>query len=237
MSPIPDAAAPAERGWFSPRFPGPLWFALATAVVVVACVALRFGVPIYRQHQAIHEFARLRGTVALEPRGPEWLRRRVPGEWMKLYSEMVGVDCSGREVTDATLALFKGQADMQWLELDGTLVTDAGLAHLGELSGLHTLVLSDTQISDAGLVHLKGLMSLRTLEIGGTRVTDAGLAHLQGLTGLTRLMLSVSAVTDDGLGSLKGLTHLKVLGLHGTRVTEAGVAELQRALPGLTIYH
>ncbi len=34
-------------------------------------------------------------------------------------------------------------------------------------------------VTDVGLVHLKGLRSLRSLDLSGTKVTDAGVADLQ----------------------------------------------------------
>src|SRR5262245_55735931 len=52
--------------------PRPLWFALAMAVLVVAAVGLRFGVPAYRQREAIREIERLGGLVGTEG-VPRWL--------------------------------------------------------------------------------------------------------------------------------------------------------------------
>jgi hypothetical protein len=66
-------------------------------------------------------------------------------------------------------------------------------------------------VGDAGLVHLKGLSSLRELNLRCTKVTDAGLVHLKGLTGLRKLDIRY------------------------TKVTPAGVRDLQKAIPPLEI--
>ncbi|MCX7427292.1 MAG: hypothetical protein NTW96_16895 [Planctomycetia bacterium] len=59
-----------------------------------------------------------------------------------------------------------------------------------------------TEVTDADLVHLKGLTSLRKLELASTRVTGAGLGYLEGLSGLQWLNLSDTRVTDPGLEHL-----------------------------------
>ena len=62
-------------------------------------------------------------------------------------------------------------------------------------------------ITDAGLEqlteHLKGLTSLRSLDLNNTQVTDAGLEHLKGLTNLATLHLWNTPITDAGLAEIK----------------------------------
>jgi len=90
---------------------------------------------------------------------------------------------------------------------------------------------------------LKGLTSLRILDLGGTQVTDAGLEHLEGLTNLEVLGLAGTRVTDAGLERLKGMTSLRRLELHRVKnapymqVTDEGVKKLQEALPDCKIGH
>ena len=96
-------------------------------------------------------------------------------------------------------------------------------------------------LSDAELVHLKGLTSLKSLDLGGFRglqeckITNSGLEHLKGLTNLNLLSLGSTKITDAGLVHLKGMTGLSMLLLQGTKVTDAGVADLQKALPDCKI--
>jgi hypothetical protein len=110
--------------------------------------------------------------------------------------------------------------------------TDAQLAELVQLDGLAVLEGLDlsfcSRVTDAGLAHLRGLHSLRFLDLRGCRVTDAGLGHLGGLTSLRHLNLAgCEQVTDAGLTHLRGLTSLRHLELWGCRVTDAGLAHLQ----------
>jgi len=115
-------------------------------------------------------------------------------------------------------------------------VDDVVLEHVKGLTTLKTLDLSYTPITDVGLEHLKGLTNLESLLVSGTRVTDANLEHLKGLTKLKSLGLSFTKVTNDGLMSLKGLRELSYLNLDGTHVTEEGVKELRPALPNCYIH-
>ena len=90
---------------------------------------------------------------------------------------------------------------------------------------------------DAELEQLKGLTSLRRLNLDGGEVTDAGLEHLKGLTSLEELDLSHTQVTDAGLKHLKGLASLEYLGLCCNKVSNEGVKKLQEALPNCQIIH
>ena len=71
------------------------------------------------------------------------------------------------------------QGEVVNVNLSGTQITDAGLVHLKEMRNLQCLGLSGTQVSDAGLVHLKGLTNLKELALTSTKVTDAGVAGLK----------------------------------------------------------
>ena len=121
------------------------------------------------------------------------------------------------------------------VRLAGTKVTEAHLVHMKGLTSLKHLELRDTQVADAGLVHLKGLTDLQLLLLSNTQITDAGLEHLRGLTNLTFLGLVGTKVTDEGLENLNGLTALIQLDLSHTQVTEEGIEKLQEALPNCEI--
>ncbi len=78
---------------------------------------------------------------------------------------------------------------------------------------------------------LKGLKSLRRLDLGNTEITDAGLKVVKELKGLRELDLQATKVTDAGAKELTGLKNLKLLNVFATKVTDAGAAELERASP------
>ena len=87
-------------------------------------------------------------------------------------------------------------------------------------------------------MHLRGLNSLKYLDLTGTKVTDAGLVHLKGLANLEALMLTHTQVTDAGLVHLEGLANLKCLDLRRSpQVTDEGVEKLQQSLPDCEISH
>ena len=91
------------------------------------------------------------------------------------------------------------------VQLGSSDVTDAGLVNIKGLTTLRWLQLRNTKVTDSGLVHLEGLTKLQSLDLLNTNVTDAGLVHLKGLTQLQSLDLRSTAVTDAGLDNLRGL--------------------------------
>ena len=53
------------------------------------------------------------------------------------------------------------------------------LSEVGSLTHLEVLILTDSQFTDAGLEHLKGLTSLKLLNLKGTKTTPSGRAMLR----------------------------------------------------------
>src|SRR5262245_46161134 len=132
-----------RRSWF----PRPLWFFGATIVLIVAVVALRVGLPIYRQRAALREVERLGGSYEREPGGPAWLHRVLGDEWMKYFDQV-------------NMVRFN----------DGTF-SDGGLAQLTGLTGLQALWFDRSDLGDAGLADLEGLTTLQQLSLAGTRIS------------------------------------------------------------------
>src|SRR6266446_1332594 len=85
-----DPIAP-EPWRFSFRLPRPLWVGVAAPVLLVVAVILRIGVPIYRQQMAIHQLEKLSARFKTEHGGPDWLRRWLGNERMKLFDHVVAV--------------------------------------------------------------------------------------------------------------------------------------------------
>ena len=80
---------------------------MAAVALVVVAVGLRIGVPIYRKQAAIREITRLRGKVRQVACGPEWLRKRIGEERMKMVDEVDRVDFSSTQVTDAGISALE----------------------------------------------------------------------------------------------------------------------------------
>ncbi|MCZ6767530.1 MAG: hypothetical protein O7D32_11440 [bacterium] len=145
--------------------------------------------------------------------------------------EVISVDLSATQVSDAELAHLKALASLQILHLFNTQIGDTGLIHLQGMTDLRELGLGRTRITDEGLVHLKDLTSLQTLDFSWcSRITGAGLEHLKELTNLRDLSLYKTKVTDAGLVHLKGMTDLENLALPVLGTSDAGVAELRKSL-------
>lgn len=232
MSDLVSSPTLTKRHRFSIGLPRPLWIGLATVVLVVVGVGLRFGLPIYRQHVAIRAIEGMTGIIFTKPRGPNWLRVSVAKDRMMVLDDVIGVHFPIGQATDATLSHLGCLTKVEVLDLRKTDITDSGLAHLIRLNNLKTLNLSETSVTDAGLVSLRGLITLESLQLAGTQVTDSGLSDLKVLTRLTDLSLKDTRVGDVGLSHLDALSSLRRLDLDGTDVTDTGLAHL-KALTGL----
>ncbi len=77
------------------------------------------------------------------------------------------------------------------------------------------------------LIHVKGLTSLRLLNVGGCPLTDAALENLEGLTRLESLSVSYTRVNGSGFVHLSRLSNLEALSLESTHVGDDGVAHLK----------
>ena len=63
--------------------------------------------------------------------------------------------------------------------------------------------LANGSVTNEGLVHLKGLSSLKELDLGGTSISDDGLVHLKVLKKLEGLFLGGNLVSPEGIADLK----------------------------------
>ncbi|MBI3838380.1 MAG: hypothetical protein HY288_10670 [Planctomycetia bacterium] len=95
-----------------------------------------------------------------------------------LESELLRINFSHTEITDAGLARLSQMKEIEQLRLASPRITDAGLACLRELPHLRFLHLIDIPITDSGLEHLHSLKSLESLYLDGTRITDDGIQRL-----------------------------------------------------------
>ncbi len=138
---------------------------------------------------------------------------------------------SGRQVTDAGLALLRGfpafakwrggTADYSLMEtepgpthllLDGPF-TDEGVAVLAALEGLASLSFfrHATSITPGALAFLAPLPHLGFLAIDGGLCDDTAMGHIATLPGLRMLVAQGTVATDDGFEALSRSRTLEVL--------------------------
>jgi len=136
---------------------------------------------------------------------------------------------SGRMKTKDLVYLCR-LASLKSLTFGGPEVTDNKMIHIGKLTQLTELSMGGSKVAE-GLMYLKGLKSLRFLNLQSNRRDDIddGLRYIAGLTELQELNLRETAVSDAGLAYLGGLAKLKKLNLLMNRggISDAGMAHLK----------
>jgi len=160
--------------------PQPLWIGVASGVLMMAFLGLRYGLPAYQQQLAIHEIRQRDGLVTTRHRGPGWLRDKVGDEWMEVFDDPVEVESFKARFTDTDMANLGQFTTLESVSIgQHTDVTDRGISYLGRQKKLEYLYLHTPHVTDAGLVHLEGLSNLRFLLLGRTRITASGIAKLK----------------------------------------------------------
>jgi Leucine Rich repeat len=95
------------------------------------------------------------------------------------------------------------------------------------------LQMANPDVTDQTLDHLKGMKTLKELDLNDTAVTDAGLRILMNLPALTALHLKNTRITDRGFrDTLSGKDSLMRLELTGTQVDAETVKAWQSAKSG-----
>ena len=87
--------------------------------------------------------------------------------------DIVVLQMSNPDVTDATLQYLVGLSELQELDLNDTQITDDGLALIAQLPRLRILRLRGTQVTDEGFQqHLMNKDSLRQLDVRETSIAS-----------------------------------------------------------------
>jgi internalin A len=117
--------------------------------------------------------------------------------------ELRRLHLSGTQVTAAGIAHLRGLTKLQDLNLALTKVES--LETCRPLASLTSLTLARTPIGDAGLAPVSepGFAGLIRLNLFNTRVSDAGLMHLRGLPTLRYVDLVGSDVTASGIAEFQ----------------------------------
>jgi Leucine-rich repeat (LRR) protein len=163
-------------------------------------------------------------------------------------------------VSDQGMAQFKRLTKLRVLDIAHCPINGMGLLVLvraGTLKNLEELGMYACPIGEPGGDALKGLKTLKKVDIGATALRDIdltiikplqnlrvlkcnhclnltgeGFVHVKGLKYLEEIYCDNSkTVNDKALIALKGMKQLRVLAIGSTSVTPAAVAQFQRLMP------
>jgi Leucine-rich repeat (LRR) protein len=130
------------------------------------------------------------------------------------------------------LAAFTLQAQVA-LDLTASFTTDGDIHRVAQMVNLERLSLAETRVTDTGIEQLRGLRSLRELDLYFAEfITDDGVAALADLSQLQRLNLRGTKVTSRVFESISRLTALRSLDIGYSQIDDSGV-ELLAELPHL----
>ncbi len=157
----------------------------------------------------------------------------VPGSMTKF----VRVHSKKDNINDKMLGQIAEVNMDMYLMLNKCPISDAGLAVLKGNHHVRWLQLRDTKVTDQGLASLEGL-NLESLDLSGNDIDDAGLKALCEIDfpHLNDLQLEKTKVTDAGIMHLARYKTLEWLSLKGTKVTRRGAKHLKEELPELAIW-
>jgi hypothetical protein len=161
-----------------------------------------------------------------------WRKGLAPLTWIAVglsltafppaFSLLVPIDLGPRE------RVVEGQ---RHITLTGWDRKDYAL--LGSKSDVVVLQMANPDVTDQTLEKLKGMNSLKDLDLDNTQVTDAGLKILKELPALASLRLKNTRITDQGFQeALAGKDSLMQLDLTGTGVNRETVKAWREAKSG-----
>ena len=117
---------------------------------------------------------------------------------LKGMSSLKELDLIHTKVSDAGLVHLKKLTNLQSLGLRGTQITDGGMVGLAGMN-LKTLEIPTQARTDAGLQHsLAAIETCKDLSLANWKISDAGLVHLKGMSSLKELDLKNTNVSAPG---------------------------------------
>jgi hypothetical protein len=166
---------------------------LLAALLIVACIGLGVGEPVYRQRVVIRVISEHGGYCRFRTRYPDWVRRYLSDDWKEAVDDLWFIEFSPkrqyligtgswthlRRVDDATLKWVARMTRLERLDVPCESISDSGVRHLSALRCLKDLDLSDTKVSDASVPILIGLRNLKYLDLRGTMVSDKGIEKIR----------------------------------------------------------
>ncbi|MHC4187339.1 MAG: M56 family metallopeptidase, partial [Planctomycetota bacterium] len=120
---------------------------------------------------------------------------------------------TGERMDDGGLVHLSALPNLRYLLLAGETFSDAGMAYLNDVPSLRILHLGHlTQLTNAGLGHLANHGKVEYISFHWNRnITDEGLSALKGLKTLRKLDIGSAAVTDAGMVHFSEMTSLEHL--------------------------
>ncbi len=123
-----------------------------------------------------------------------------------------------KTLTDATLPLLAGLAELEELNTEGIHVSDAGLAGLAVFKNVRSMSFFHPSLDlkgfdGSGFAALKDLPKLERLTIAGTRFDDKGMAAVAQLTQLRDFRTWHTYQSQAGNAALEKLANLRTLRL------------------------
>jgi uncharacterized membrane protein len=96
-----------------------------------------------------------------------------------VIGNLVSADLSASLITDKSLALLTGAANLKNLRVSETKITDAGIDSIVKMTSLESLNIYATEITDAGLQKIAALKGLKKLYVWRSKVTPAGIEEFK----------------------------------------------------------
>jgi hypothetical protein len=147
-----------------------------------------------------------------------------PNDLGMLFVESLGERTYADERVVKPLSRLTG---LKMLRLHRTGMTNKGMEYLKGLHSLRSLELAEPRVDDAGLAVLKDLSALEYLDLW-TKATGAGFKHVGQLPNLRWLRIRMGWVQGPGLAELTSLPRLERLCLWGeTGLTDQHVKRIE----------
>ena len=164
-------------------------------------------------------------------------------EYLANLRDLEELRIGGNKVTGSGLHILKTLPRLRTLSLNGSQKRNSGtwaaslndndMDTIASLSRLEWLDLGGVKVTDLGASKLKGLASLRVLDLSRTLVSAVG---LEGFENLERLSLWRAARIDDTAAvPLARMKKLASLDLSETKITETGAAAIAHANPNCKV--
>ena len=102
--------------------------------------------------------------------GRDAFNRKSLEELVSIAEQIVHLNLSGMNITDADMALITGFPNLRQLNLNYTPITDKGLKDISKLKDLESIMLSGTGVTTAGIAKLSFLKKLRNVYTWNTSV-------------------------------------------------------------------
>ncbi len=123
--------------------------------------------------------------------------------YLQNATKLRALSLRGTRIDDSIAQQLVLLPSLQYLDLGDTAVSDNALRGVGKLRNLRELVIDRTKITDAGMKHLTTCSNLEVLVLCLTDITDRGSIVVRGLRSLRRLDMQGTLITELELEQLR----------------------------------